>query len=406
MSLHGKVLTLHSQHGFNMDLTYLKDFKSIQTPFYFYDFDLFKTTVDKLYSEAKKYGTYVHYAVKANAEKKLLQHIAHKGFGADCVSGNEIKHCIDCGFSPTSIVFAGVGKTDAEINTAIDLGIGMFNCESIPELKVIAEIAAQKDCKARISLRINPNIDAHTHEYITTGLEENKFGISDYEFEKVIDFIKNCNNIEFKGLHFHIGSQITDPKTIYKVECERACEIVNYFESKGLIVENINLGGGLGIDYDDPNSNPIPDFASWLDTISNNLPLRADQKIHIEPGRSIVAQCGTLISRVVYVKDCREKSFLILDAGMNDLIRPALYGAYHKIENLSANYKASDTIRRYDVVGPICESSDIWSRDCDLPESNRGDIIAIRSAGAYGATMSSRYNLRDIAPAVFSDMLA
>ncbi len=379
-----------------------KEFQHLSTPFYYYDFQLFKDTVDILASVSKKYDIDIHYAVKANSERKLLSYMAENGFGADCVSGNEVAHCVECGISPTKIVYAGVGKTDKEINAALELGIGLFNCESIPELHIINELASARGCVAPIALRVNPNIEAHTHEYITTGLEDNKFGISDYSFDEVIETVKSLKNVEFKGLHFHIGSQITDIATIYKLECERAAEIVAYFEERGLEVDNIDLGGGLGIDYEDPDRNPIPDFELWLGTIAQNFPRRPGQRIHVEPGRAIVGQCASLISRVLYVKPTRRKTFLIVDAGMNDLIRPALYGAFHKIEVIG---REKHPLRTYDVVGPICESSDVWAKDFEMPEAQRGDFVAIRSAGAYGSTMSSRYNMRDLAPAVFSDEL-
>ena len=260
--------------------------------------------------------------------------------------------------------------------------------------------------KANVSVRINPNIDAHTHRYVTTGLYENKFGISRHEFDTVIDLLKNARNLNFIGLHFHIGSQITDVRDVYSLECRRAAEIVDYFESRGLKVDSIDLGGGLGADYDDPDGNPVPDFETWFSTVDSCLRRRPDQKVSLEPGRSLVAQCGTLVTRVLFVKNGETKAFLIMDAGMNDLIRPALYGAYHKIENLTAAFEGrEDGIQQYDVVGPVCESSDVWGSGRDLPFSVRGDLMALRSAGAYGSVMSSRYNLRDIAPAVFSDEL-
>ena len=387
----------------------LTDFGKIRntdTPFWYYDMDLLRATVDKAAELSRKYGIGLHYAVKANVEPRIVQYISSKGFGADCVSGNEVVFAAENGFSPDTIVYAGVGKTDKEINTALDLGIEAFNCESIMEMQVIYALAAGKGVRARVSVRINPNIDAHTHRYVTTGLYENKFGISRHEFDAVIDLLKNAKALDFAGLHFHIGSQITDVEEVYSLECERAAEIVGYFESKGLEVRSIDLGGGLGVNYDEPDEFPIPDFETWLGTISAKLRRRPDQRVSMEPGRSLVAQCGSLITRVLFVKNGETKAFLIMDAGMNDLIRPALYGAYHKIENLSALSEGrEDGLQQYDVVGPVCESSDVWGAGRELPFSRRGDIMAIRSAGAYGSVMSSRYNLRDIAPAVFSDDL-
>lgn len=410
-----------------LELKEFEKFEELQTPFWYYDLDLLRRTADEVAKYSRKYGIGVNYALKANIEPRILQIISSKGFGADCVSGNEVIYAVEHGFSPETVVFAGVGKTDREISRAIDLGIGCFNVESLMELEVIDSIASAKGVRVNVAVRINPDIDAHTHKYVTTGLEENKFGISRHEFDSVIELLKRCKSVDFRGLHFHVGSQILDVREVYSEECRRASEIVDYFESRGLVVKNIDLGGGLGVNYKNPDSEPIPDFGTWFSTINDNLKRRPDQRVVIEPGRSIVAQCGSLISRVVFVKHGEHKSFLILDAGMNDLIRPALYGAYHHIENLTveelnnssshkmragaatqektAQTESPEVYTSYDVTGPVCESDDVWGTDRRLPESHRGDLLAISSAGAYGSVMSSRYNLRDIAPAVFSDDL-
>lgn len=410
-----------------LELKEFEKFEELQTPFWYYDLDLLRRTADEVAKYSRKYGIGVNYALKANVEPRILQIISSKGFGADCVSGNEVIYAVEHGFRPETVVFAGVGKTDLEISRAIDLGIGCFNVESLMELEVIDSIASAKGVRVNVAVRINPNIDAHTHKYVTTGLEENKFGISRHEFDSVIELLKRCKSVDFSGLHFHVGSQILDVREVYGEECRRASEIVDYFESRGLVVKCIDLGGGLGVNYKNPDSEPIPDFGTWFSTINDNLKRRPDQSVIIEPGRSIVAQCGSLISRVVFVKHGEHKSFLILDAGMNDLIRPALYGAYHHIENLtveelnnSSSHKtmagaatqektapteSPEAYAFYDVTGPVCESDDVWGTDRRLPESHRGDLLAISSAGAYGSVMSSRYNLRDIAPAVFSDDL-
>lgn len=410
-----------------LELKEFGKFEELQTPFWYYDLDLLRRTADEVAKYSRKYGIGVNYALKANIEPRILQIISSKGFGADCVSGNEVIYAVEHGFRPETVVFAGVGKTDLEISRAIDLGIGCFNVESLMELEVIDSIASAKGVRVNVAVRINPDIDAHTHKYVTTGLEENKFGISRHELDGVIELLTKCKSVDFRGLHFHVGSQILDVREVYSEECRRASEIVDYFEKRGLVVKYIDLGGGLGVNYKDPDSEPIPDFGTWFSTINDNLKRRPDQRVIIEPGRSIVAQCGSLISRVVFVKHGEHKSFLILDAGMNDLIRPALYGAYHHIENLTVeelNNSSSHKMRAgaatqektapterpeayafYDVTGPVCESDDVWGTDRRLPESHRGDLLAISSAGAYGSVMSSRYNLRDIAPAVFSDDL-
>lgn len=410
-----------------LELKEFEKFEELQTPFWYYDLDLLRRTADEVAKYSRKYGIGVNYALKANIEPRILQIISSKGFGADCVSGNEVIYAVEHGFRPETVVFAGVGKTDREISRAIDLGIGCFNVESLMELEVIDSIASAKGVRVNVAVRINPDVDAHTHKYVTTGLEENKFGISRHEFDGVIELLKRCKSVDFRGLHFHVGSQILDVREVYSEECRRASEIVDYFEKRGLVVKYIDLGGGLGVNYKNPDSEPIPDFGTWFSTINDNLKRRPDQRVIIEPGRSIVAQCGSLISRVVFVKHGEHKSFLILDAGMNDLIRPALYGAYHHIENLTveelnnssthktragaatqektAPTESPEAYAFYDVTGPVCESDDVWGTDRRLPESHRGDLLAISSAGAYGSVMSSRYNLRDIAPAVFSDDL-
>ena len=389
-----------------LDINTIEQLDKIATPFYYYDMALLHKTVDYAAEMARKYGIKIHYAVKANVERRLLEYISGKGFGADCVSGNEVLHAHDCGFPADKIVYAGVGKSDKEIFNALKLGIEAFNCESLQEIYVINEMAHVHGLKANVSVRINPDIDAHTHKYVTTGLYENKFGISQHEFDKLIDVIKKSEHINFIGLHFHIGSQITRVEEVFGLECQRVNEIVAYFERKGLKVSNINLGGGLGVDYDDPDENAIPDFETWFRTIAENIVRREDQIVHVEPGRSLVAQCATLISRVLFVKSGETKNFLIMDAGMNDLIRPALYGAYHKIENLSATQRTFyPTHQAYDIVGPVCESSDVWGAGRLLPLSVRGDLMAIRSTGAYGQVMASRFNMKDLAPSVFSDDL-
>ena len=383
-------------------------FRRVATPFYYYDIDLFQRTADKVAKLSKDYGIHVHYSLKANSDMRLNDILSSRGIGADCVSGDEIDFAVSCGYDPKKIFFAGVAKSDKEICQAFQVGIGAFVVESLEEIEIVSDIARRLGRKAPMSLRINPNIDPHTHHYITTGLYEDKFGISDRSFDEAVAMVKDNPYIDFFGLQFHIGSQIMEVADVIKLECEKVNDIVRLFEETGLVVKNIDLGGGLGIDYDDPDGNPIPDFELWFKTIADNLECRPDQKVHIEPGRSLVAQSGSLITEVLYVKKGENKRFLMVDAGMNDLIRPALYGAYHKIENVTAYYEDNDTrqIRVYDVVGPVCESSDCFGKERSLAKSWRGDRIAIRSAGAYGQVMASRYNMRPFAPSVYSDRIA
>ena len=365
-------------------------FKETDTPFYYYDTDLLRATLRTINTEAGKHdGFCVHYAVKANANPKLLNIICQAGLGADCVSGGEIQAALNAGFPNDKIVFAGVGKSDWEINLALDKNIFCFNVESVPELDVINELACKKGKVARVAFRINPNVGAHTHANITTGLAENKFGIAMEDMESVIGKAVSMENVKFIGLHFHIGSQILDMGD-FAALCNRINELQKQLEAHHIEIENINVGGGLGIDYTHPNKVPMPDFKAYFDTYARHLKLRKGQTLHFELGRSVVGQCGSLISKVLYVKKGTAKQFAIIDAGMTDLIRPALYQAYHKIENISSDY----TMQTYDVVGPICESSDVFAKAIDLNECHRGDFVAIRSAGAYGEIMASGYNCR------------
>ncbi len=379
--------------------TIIKKIQSYKTPYYYYDMELLQKTLDAITRESSKYNYHVHYAFKANANPRIIQTILKSGFGADCVSGNEVKCAVEHNFSPDKIVFAGVGKNDDEINYALDHNIFCFNCESIQELEIINELALKKHKIASIALRINPNVDAHTHKYITTGLEENKFGINPYEFETVIEKLKTLSHLKLIGLHFHIGSQITDLSP-FKQLCLKVNEINTYFLTKGFDLPVINVGGGIGINYHQPDTEAIIDFASYFKVFHDFIELRKEQQLHFELGRAVVAHCGTLISKVLYIKNGINTNFAILDAGMTELIRPALYQAYHKIENISS---ANNSTFKYDVVGPICESSDCFGKAVELPLTQRGDLIAIRSAGAYGEVMASRYNLRDEVKSYFSE---
>lgn len=376
----------------------IQRFKEIKTPFYFYNLALLEETLQVVKKASNPYNYHVHYALKANSNNEILSLIQSYGFGADCVSGNEIKKAIECNFPASSIAFAGVGKSDEEINCALDNDIFCFNCESIPEMEVLNELAKAKNKIATIALRINPNVNAKTHHYITTGLEENKFGINSWEFEAVIEILKKLTHLKLIGLHFHIGSQITD-LNVFKGLCLRVNEIQEWFYNHQVIVEHINVGGGLGVNYENPEQNSIPDFEAFFSLFHQFLHLLPQQQLHFELGRSIVAQCGNLITKVLYVKKGINTSFMILDAGMTELIRPALYQASHSIKNLTSTSK---TTERYDVVGPICESSDCFAKALLLPTTMRGDIIAIQTAGAYGEVMASRYNLRDLATAYYS----
>lgn len=382
-------------------------FEQLESPFYYYDLDVLRRTLEACRTASSKYGFHVHYAMKANFNPKVLDTIQSFGFGADCVSGNEVKAAIGHGFRKDKVVFAGVGKSDKEINLALDADIFCFNAESVQELLIINDLAKAKNKIAKVAIRINPNVDAHTHHFITTGLEENKFGINTYQLPDVVDALRKCPNLQFLGIHFHIGSQIIDME-VYKSLCIRVNEIQEWFEDHGFAVKVLNTGGGLGVDYHNPDTNGVCDFESYFTVFNDFLKVKPGQEVHFELGRALVAQCSALISRVLYVKNGLKKNFLVLDAGMTELIRPMLYQAYHKIENLSQGLAINDqrleeTALRYDVVGPICESTDCFQKDVELPQSYRGDLIAIRTAGAYGEVMASGYNLRDRVGSVYAE---
>ena len=377
----------------------IEKLERIDTPFYYYDTELLRQTLRTINDEAGKHeGFCVHYAIKANANPKILRFIREAGLGVDCVSGGEIEVSLKAGFPSSKIVFAGVGKSDWEINIGLDNDIFCFNVESIPELEVINELAGQKGKVARVAFRLNPNVGAHTHANITTGLAENKFGIAMRDMMSVIEEAAGMKNIKVVGLHFHIGSQILDMGD-FEALCNRVNELQNELERHRIIMEHINVGGGLGVDYQHPNRVPVPDFKAYFDTYAKKLKLRPGQTLHFELGRAVVAQCGSLITRTLYIKQGAIKQFAIVDAGFPDLIRPALYQAYHKIENITSD----EPTQTYDVVGPICESTDVFAKQIDLNQCRRGDLLAIRSAGAYGEIMASQYNCRRLPQGYMSD---
>ncbi len=432
--------------------TLVNRFSQLETPFYYYDLDLLKASLKACSDAAFKHHFQVHYAMKANFNPRVLDTIQNFGFGADCVSGNEVLAAIKHGFKREKVVFAGVGKSDKEINLALDQDIFCFNVESVQELQIINDLAAAKNKIAQIAIRINPNVDAHTHHYITTGLEENKFGINSWELSAVAEKLRECENLLFLGIHFHVGSQIND-LDVFRNLCLKVNEMQLWFQEEGFTVKVLNVGGGLGVDYYQPDKNSICNFESYFQVFKDFLQINPNQEVHFELGRALVAQSSSLISRVLYVKNGIKKNFLILDAGMTELMRPMLYQAYHEIENLSAgsgarfevsgmsgedisdqpsaisfeqgteneeavshqpsatshepsaqiSSPAPHTSQLYDVVGPICESTDCFRKDVALPESKRGDLIAIRTAGAYGEVMASGYNLRDLVQSVYSE---
>ena len=376
----------------------IEKFNSLKTPFYYYDLDLLQENLQVLQKVSSHHGYQIHYALKANANGPILRKIAGYGLGADCVSGNEIKRALEFNFPRQKIVLAGVGKTDQEIRLALRTRIQCVNCESLQELEVIDHLARKIPGKVRIAIRINPDVKANTHHYITTGRKDNKFGITLEELTGIKAILKKYQHLHLVGLHTHIGSQITD-FAIFKNLALRLNDIQHWFSAQGITFTDLNLGGGLGVDYYHPDQQPVPDYQNYFKIIKQNLRTLPNQKIHFELGRAIVAQCGTLITRVLYVKGPTRRQFVVIDAGMTELIRPALYNAYHKIENLSS----TGSPRIYDVVGPVCESSDFMGKKVELPETRRGDLLAIRTTGAYAQVMASRYNLRNYARAIYSD---
>jgi diaminopimelate decarboxylase len=382
----------------------IAQFAELETPFYYYDLNLLQQTLDACAEHAKAYNFHVHYAMKANFNPRVVSKVKDMGFGADAVSGGEVRQAIELGFPASQIVFAGVGKSDREINYALDQDIFCFNVESIQELEVINELAGKKGKIAKVAIRINPNVDAHTHQNITTGLDENKFGINSWDLPDCATVLKKSDHLEFIGIHFHIGSQITN-LDVYKNLCVRVNEFATWFAERGFTVKVLNVGGGLGIDYYNPDQQ-IPDFKNYFQIFNEFLEVGHGQEVHFELGRALVGQSASVISQVLYVKNGKKKNFIVLDVGMTELMRPALYQAYHKIENISRSAEHADAaawVVKYDVVGPICESTDCFGKEVELPETFRGDLIAIRSTGAYGEVMASNYNLRENVRAAFGE---
>jgi len=373
-------------------------FKSLKTPFYYYDLNLLRQTLGEIKTHGLDKGYHVHYAIKANFNFRILDIVRDSGLGIDCVSGNEIERAIEAGFKPNQIAFAGVGKTDEEIEIGLKHEIYSFNCESLQEVEVLNQLAEKSGKHANVSIRLNPNVEAKTHKYITTGLTENKFGINPDKLPLLFEMLPKLNNISLTGIHFHIGSQIVDLKPFIDL-CEKVNRVQDLFEQNDILLQHINVGGGYGINYETPDAEPIPDFKSFFEVFDRNLEIRDGQQIHFELGRSIVGQCGSLISKVLFIKEGLNTNFAVLDAGMTELIRPALYQAAHRVDPLTSTLPK----KTYDVVGPICESSDTFRKGIQLPELKRGDLVAIRSAGAYGEVMSSGFNLRERVKAFYSE---
>ncbi len=382
------------------DGTLIEKFKSRKTPFFYYDLEVLDRTLEEVKKHGIAKGYHIHFAMKANNNHRILEKIKDAGLGVDCVSGGEIRKALEAGFSPNQIAFAGVGKTDQEMEIGLNADIFSFNCESLQEMEVLNQLAKKLGKKATVAVRLNPNIAAKTHKYITTGKNENKFGINPQNLQELFSKLPEWKNLELTGIHFHIGSQILDMQP-YVDLCAKANEYNRIFEENGVELKHVNLGGGLGIHYDTPDKDDIPNFELFFSTFEDHLELKEGQQVHFELGRSIVGQCGNLISRVLFIKEGVNTNFAIIDAGMTELIRPALYQAAHNVEVLTSEKPQ----KKYDVVGPICESSDTFRYGVEIPEVNRGDLVAIQSCGAYGQVMSSDFNLRERAATVYSTEL-
>ena len=373
----------------------------LETPFYLSDLGLLRQTLESVSYESKKYDYQVHYAIKANYDDRILAVIREYGIGIDCASGNELRKAIEAGFDPKKIVYAGVGKRDKELRYAIEQQILAINCESIEELQVLNGLAGEAGRRVDIALRVNPDIDPKTNHCIDTGQADSKFGISYEEILENAEAIKALEHLNIIGLHLHIGSQIRELH-VFENMCNKVNVIVENLVRLGFTIDFVDVGGGLGINYDVPENEPIPNFASLFAIVHNYLRV-GDRKVHFEFGRSIVGECGELITRVLYNKTTATgRRLAIVDASMTELIRPALYGSYHNIENITSE---AETSHKYTVVGTACESTDVFDENVSLRKTSRGDLLTIKSAGAYGMSMASRYNLHDLPGAVYSDDL-
>ena len=380
-------------HAEDVDLTALAE--SVGTPFYCYS----TATLERHYrvfADALPKGSLIAYSVKANGNLAVLKTLGNLGAGADIVSGGELRKALAAGIAANRIVFSGVGKTKAEMRLALEAGIYQFNVESEPELEALNEVAGALNKRAPITIRVNPDVDAKTHAKISTGKAENKFGIPWGRARAAYARAATLKNIEIVGVDVHIGSQITELAP-FETAFRLVADFVGALRADGHTISRVDLGGGLGVPYRTDNEPPPDPAAYGAMAAAITKPLNA--QLILEPGRLIAANAGILVSRVIYVKRGEHKQFLIIDAGMNDLVRPAMYDAFHDV--VPVKQASAESLReRYDVVGPICETSDLFAADRDMPRLKDGDLVAILTAGAYGAVMSSAYNARPPAPEV------
>ena len=365
-------------------MDYLALAHKYQTPLYVYDFDHITTQYERLKKEFNARKSLICYAVKANSNLSLLKHIATLGGGFDCVSIGEVKRALLAGASNYKIIYSGVGKSDDEIRQALNLDILMINLESYAEMQRVELIAKELGKKARISVRVNPNVDPKTHPYISTGLHKNKFGVSITEARKIYLHAHKSDNLDPIGIHCHIGSQLSDISPVIEA-AQITSDLLRELRAADINIKFFDIGGGIGIKYSDENEPNLYEYAQGVLAALKGQ----DATIVCEPGRFIVGNSGELITQVLYEKTNGDKRFVIVDAAMNDLLRPSLYEAYHEIIALKDAEKSL-----CDVVGPICESGDFLAKDIELPKLEHGDILIIKSAGAYGYSMSSNYNTR------------
>lgn len=387
---------LHYKDGklFCEDYQISKLADKVGTPFYLYSQETLLSNYRRIKKAFSKASPLIAYSVKANSNLSILKLFAKEGSGFDIVSGGELHRVIKAGGNPGKVIYAGVGKSVEELQLAIKSKIMMLNLESVAEASVLSEIAKSMKSRIRVALRINPDVEAHTHEYITTGKKENKFGVSYKSAPEIIKKIAALPNIEFVGLHVHVGSQILNLGDHVR-GVKRLITLINELRALGIEIRTVNIGGGYGIAYQEREK------AMNVEKVAEKIiPIirKTGCRLILEPGRFIVGPAGALITRVIYVKKGDEKDFAIVDAGMNDLIRPALYKAYHRI--ITVNKPKGARKREYDIVGPICESSDFFGKNRMITPLSDGDLIAIGEAGAYGFVMASNYNTRRRPPEV------
>jgi len=382
--------------------------KEVGTPCYIYSANTFVDHYRKIYSAFAELDPIICYSVKCNSNINICRLLAKAGAGFDVVSGGELYRAIQAGGDPSRMVYAGVGKTDQEINEALDAGLGWFNIESVPELENLQRITSERKIVTRACLRINPDIDPKTHRHTATGKKHSKFGVDIEQAEDIVKKYAKHNYVQLTGLHLHIGSPIngTEP---YIQAIEKVLKLIDSLRKNGIVIDTLDMGGGFGADYTSEQAPVSEVYASAIVPLLKGRGL----KLIMEPGRSIAANSGILLAKVLYVKESVDKTVAIVDAGMTDLLRPAFYEAFHFIWPVKVGANQIPTVRseqpevpglrKYDVVGPICESSDCFAKGRMLPELHRGDLLAIFTAGAYGFAMSSQYNSRPRVPEVLVD---